>query len=91
MYTSISLKKILQQVAGQSLTVADAMKRLRRFPYDDLGTLKRDTHRTLRKGYPEAIYGEGKSTDQLLRLAKHMHQQGEDILITRAMKTPIIR
>jgi NCAIR mutase (PurE)-related protein len=55
--------------------VEDAFARLKDFPYEDLGFARLDTHRAMRKGFPEVIFCPGKTTEQILeifgRLANH--------------------
>ena len=48
------------------------MQALRRVPTEDLGFARLDTHRELRQGLPEAIYAEGKTTDQVLAIATRL-------------------
>lgn len=53
------------------------------YPYKDLGNIKIDFHRKLRRGLPEVIYGSGKSYPQLRTIVKKFKEIGENILITR--------
>ncbi|MGE5340902.1 MAG: nickel pincer cofactor biosynthesis protein LarB [Candidatus Omnitrophota bacterium] len=52
-------------------------------PYKDIGDIKLDFHRKIRRGVPEAIYGSGKTVDQLKKIVFHFKEMGEDILMTR--------
>ena len=52
--------------------------------YEDLGFAKIDHHRHLRKGFPEVIYCEGKTPDQIAQIAKRISQNGHPVLATRA-------
>ena len=52
-------------------------------PLADLGFAQVDTHRSLRKNFPEVIYGEGKTPDQVARIAAKLHQHEQRLLITR--------
>ena len=52
-------------------------------PLADLGFAQVDTHRSLRKNFPEVIYGEGKTPDQVARIAVKLHQHEQRLLITR--------
>ena len=60
----LALQRLLDDVRSGECTPDDAMLRLRRLPYDDLGFAKVDHHRSLRQGLPEAVYGQGKTVDQ---------------------------
>jgi NCAIR mutase (PurE)-related protein len=52
--------------------------------FEDLGFAKIDTHRHLRKGFPEVIYCEGKTPDQIARIAQKIARNKHDVLATRA-------
>jgi len=53
-------------------------------PYEDLGFAKVDHHRTLRKGFPEVIFGQGKSPDQIVAIAEALLQASDRFLVTKA-------
>ncbi|MBI2855259.1 MAG: nickel pincer cofactor biosynthesis protein LarB [Chloroflexi bacterium] len=59
------------------------MERLRTLPFEDLGFAKIDHHRTLRKGFPEVVYGPGKSPEQLVQIAQGIARTSSRLLITR--------
>ncbi len=52
-------------------------------PFDDLGFAKVDTHRALRKGFPEVIFGSGKTPAQVVTIAAQIMKREERVLITR--------
>ena len=58
------------------------VEELRRLPFDNLGFARLDTHRRLRRGVPEIVFGSGKSPQQLLRIVRRLLQHGELVLIT---------
>ncbi len=75
---------LLQQVRTGALTPEDALLQLKLAPFEDLGYAKIDSHRPIRQGAPEVLYGAGKTPDQLLGILTAMVEQGsENILITR--------
>lgn len=77
-------RALLEQVAEGKLTVDEAVLRLKRQPFEDLGFAKIDHHRALRQGVAEVIYGAGKTPDQIAAIAAAMLRQGQQtILITR--------
>ncbi len=78
------MEEILQQVRDGQLTVAEAKTQLA--TYEDLGFAKVDHHRKKRQGFPEIIYGEGKTTDQILSIMKAILAKKEDVFITRISK-----
>jgi len=78
------LEKLLVQVQKGELSPKDALKTLKDFPYEDLTFAKIDHHRELRCGFPEVIFGAGKTDAQILKIAKAILNKGSNLLITRA-------
>jgi len=78
------LKELLTRVSEGNLAVEEALERLACFPYEDLGFAKPDTHRALRRGFPEAILAEGKTTEQVVVIARKLWEASPRLLITRA-------
>lgn len=66
-----------------SLTVDEAVSKLNGLPFEDLGFAKVDHHRALRKGFPEVVYGEGKTPEQVLELSKALLNGSDRLLVTR--------
>ena len=79
-----SLTALLKQVRSGTIDVETALTRLRHFPFEDVAYAHIDHHRQLRHGMPEVIYCEGKTTEQVVGIAKRMLEAGSDILATRA-------
>lgn len=78
------IKALLQQVADGTLSVDDAILKLKTAPFEELGFAKLDHHRGLRQGIGEVIYGAGKTPDQILEIAKRLLDNGQGtVLITR--------
>jgi NCAIR mutase (PurE)-related protein len=80
------LKEILTAISDRSLSVEEAMEKLRDFPYTDLGFARIDHHRELRTGYPEIVYCAGKTPEQVLAIFSAMKGHGNNIIGTRAVK-----
>lgn len=59
-----ALREMLEEVADGRLPPDDAVLRLRRLPFADLGHARVDHHRALRQGLAEAVYGPGKTPEQ---------------------------
>ena len=76
------VQKLLNAVASGALEPDDALAQLRDLPFEDLGYAKLDHHRSLRKGYPETIFGAGKTPAQIIEIARHMAEKGT-VLATR--------
>ena len=67
-----------------SVPLDDVMRLLRDLPYEDLEFAKVDHHRALRKGFPEVVFGEGKTPEQVARIVDALVQQSSVVLVTRA-------
>jgi NCAIR mutase (PurE)-related protein len=78
------LEKILKAISNGSVSVDEAMEKLRDFPYTDLGFARIDHHRELRTGYPEIVYCAGKTVEQVRAIFGAMESHGNDIIGTRA-------
>lgn len=78
------LRQLLGDVRSARLSVEDAVRRLKRLPFEDLGFAKVDHHRSLRCGFPEVIYCEGKQTDQVVAIVERRLAGGGNVLATRA-------
>lgn len=78
-----ALKKLLRQVRGGKIGVEQALDRLRMLPVDDLGFATVDTHRALRRGFPEVIYGPGKTVPQVVGIVRSLGRAGQTVFITR--------
>lgn len=78
------LKELLESVASGNLSVNDAALKFRGEPFSDLGFAKIDTHRGIRQGVAEVIYGEGKTPRQIIDIITALTGSGEErVLITR--------
>ncbi|HVF07982.1 MAG TPA: nickel pincer cofactor biosynthesis protein LarB [Actinomycetota bacterium] len=79
------LEALLTAVADLEVAPSEAADRLAELPFLDLGFAKVDTHRELRQGAPEAILGEGKTTEQVVGIARTLAEAGaSSVLVTRA-------
>ncbi|MBM4341353.1 MAG: nickel pincer cofactor biosynthesis protein LarB [Deltaproteobacteria bacterium] len=77
------LEELLQSVKAGQTSIDEAMVRLKTLPFEDLGHSRVDHHRSLRKGFPEVIWGEGKTSEQILSIMKGLKERGQNILVTR--------
>ena len=78
------LQQLLKQVAQGSVKPEEALLQIKVEPYKDLGFAKVDTHRGIRQGMAEVIYGAGKTKEQILKIAQTMVLDHEKtVLITR--------
>lgn len=81
--TSERLMALLEAVRAGSLSVDTALRQLRTLPYEDLGFASLDHHRSLRQGFPEVIFCEGKTDPQILAIAKSLLGRKGPFLATR--------
>jgi NCAIR mutase (PurE)-related protein len=77
------LRELLDRVARGETSPEQAVASLATLPFEDLGFAKIDHHRHLRTGAPEIVYGEGKSAEQIARIAERIHQAGHTAVVTR--------
>ncbi|WP_368658886.1 nickel pincer cofactor biosynthesis protein LarB [Metabacillus halosaccharovorans] len=75
------LEDILKQVQTGSLSINEAKEKLS--TYENLGFAKVDHHRKKRQGFPEVVYGEGKSKQQILAIIKAIRSKENNVLVTR--------
>ncbi len=75
---------VLKRVADHDIPIEEAALYFRRAPFEELGFAKPDTHRGIRQGVPEVIYGAGKTAEQMIGICRAMKDSGqENILMTR--------
>ncbi|OGP21877.1 MAG: 1-(5-phosphoribosyl)-5-amino-4-imidazole-carboxylate carboxylase [Deltaproteobacteria bacterium GWA2_55_10] len=77
------LKKLLEDVKSDRVGVADALEALKRLPFEELEFATLDTHRSLRQGFPEVIFGQGKTVAQMKAIISSMLKRKENVLVTR--------
>jgi NCAIR mutase (PurE)-related protein len=70
------LQRLLADVRSGACTPDEAVRRLRRLPFADLGFAKVDHHRNLRQGLPEAVYGPGKTPPQCSSIVRELLEEG---------------
>ncbi len=78
------IREILRRVSGGRMSVDDAWKELKDLPYKDLGFANIDHHRAIRTGFPEVVFGQGKTPEQMRDIFCELIGRGRTILATRA-------
>lgn len=78
------LRDLLKDVQQQEVSIDDALARLRGFPYEDLGFARLDSHRTLRKGFPEVIFCPGKTKEQIVQIVQRIQDRDGRAMAARA-------
>ena len=77
------LRILLQELKDGGIEVDDAVERLRHLPFEEVGCATIDHHRALRQGFPEVIFGQGKTVGQMETIIAAMLAKGSNILATR--------
>src|SRR5690349_1816694 len=78
-----AIRKLLTGVRARRISIGQAEERLRHLPSVDLGFANLDTHRALRRGLPETVYGQGKSTAQIAAIIDRLSAAGQTAMVTR--------
>ncbi len=77
------LKELLENLQKQNISVEDAIRRLEKLPFEDLGFAKLDHHRNIRRGYPEVVFCQNKTVEQVKSIVLCLAEQTR-VLATRA-------
>lgn len=78
-----SLLELIQKIQSGEIEPEKALELLATLPFADLGEAKVDVHRHLRQGFPEVIFGEGKTPGQIAKIAARLSEGGGPVLVTR--------
>jgi hypothetical protein len=77
------LKKLFESVKNGEVEINEAIEHLKDLPFTDLGFAKVDNHRELRTGYPEVIFGSGKTVEHIEQIVSLMLAKNCNVLVTR--------
>jgi NCAIR mutase (PurE)-related protein len=80
------LHELLKQVQDRSISVDEAVERLRHLPFEDLGFARVDHHRQIRCGFPEVIFCPSKTPEQVAAILTRLARTGSNVLATRASR-----
>ena len=78
------MKKMLIDYKKGKISLKEILEEIKKLPYEDLGFAKIDTHRNLRKGFPETVFCQGKTIAQILAIIENMNKNNHNILATKA-------
>ncbi|MDP2663811.1 MAG: nickel pincer cofactor biosynthesis protein LarB [Dehalococcoidia bacterium] len=78
------LRELLLGVQQGQISVEESLQRLKILPYEEMGFAKIDHHRALRRGFPEVVFGQGKSIPQIVAITQKLAAQSGRVLVTRA-------
>ena len=85
--TEKNIRQMLKDVQNGKCSVDEGVSRLKHLPFEDVGFARIDHHRALRQGFPEVIFGRGKTVIQIKAIAKRMLANKQNLLITRTDQT----
>jgi hypothetical protein len=75
------LREILSSLESGESEVEEVLEKLKLLPYEEVGFAKLDHHRTVRRGFPEAVFCTGKTDGQVLEIAgRILKMQGSAVL-----------
>jgi pyridinium-3,5-biscarboxylic acid mononucleotide synthase len=77
------IKELLESARAGRIAIDEAVERLARLPYEDLEFARVDHHREMRLGFPEVILGQGKTAEQIAKIAERILANSSNLLITR--------
>ncbi len=79
-----AIRRLLDQVRKGTLSPDDAVGKLRHLPFEDLGFANIDHHRSLRAGFPEVVFGQGKTPAQVAVIFSRLARHEKNVLVPRA-------
>jgi pyridinium-3,5-biscarboxylic acid mononucleotide synthase len=85
------IERLLSDVKEGNMSVEQALEKLKDFGSKELGYATIDTHRELRTGYPEVIFGQGKTADQVAGIIGFMLTHDNNILATRVQEETYLK
>lgn len=77
------MRELLQRYKTGDLDLGEIVSSLRTMPYQDLGFAKVDHHRPLRTGFPEVVFGKGKTPLQVKGIVASLLGNGHPVLVTK--------
>lgn len=78
------IRELLLEVKNGGIDIDSALERLKVLPYEDLGYARVDHHRSLRKGFAEVVFCQGKTVEQSVEIIKRLVERNSRVLATRA-------
>ncbi len=79
-----AIRDLLNDVRQGHTSIDEAMASLQNLPFVDLGYATVDSHRSLRKGFPEVVYCQGKQVEQIVAILRELTSTDSPVLATRA-------
>jgi NCAIR mutase (PurE)-related protein len=83
--------RLLEDVRAGRIDAEEAADRLTNLPYEDIEFARVDHHRELRAGFPEVIFGKGKTVEQIARIADRILSNGSNLIVSRVSEEVFVR
>jgi pyridinium-3,5-biscarboxylic acid mononucleotide synthase len=77
------ISDLLKAYKEDQYSLEEVLEKFRTLPYENIGFARVDHHRTIRQGFPEVIFGQGKTSDQITGIVERMLKAGSNVLVTR--------
>jgi pyridinium-3,5-biscarboxylic acid mononucleotide synthase len=81
--TTTEAAQLLEQFRAGKIPLEKVLRAFQSAPVADLGFAQVDTHRALRKNFPEVIFGAGKTPEHVVKIAAKLLEHGQNVLVTR--------
>ena len=79
-----AIRAMLEGVSQGTIQVEEAYQNLRALPYETVSDFAHlDQHRAIRCGFPEVVFGQGKSVDQIIQIVERLAQRNDRVMVTR--------
>ncbi|WP_416173385.1 nickel pincer cofactor biosynthesis protein LarB [Acetobacterium sp. K1/6] len=79
-------RQLFQQIKSGEVEIEQALNQVKKLQFDDLGFAKVDHHRQIRNGYPEVIFSQGKTVEQIKAIVLKLAEKNNNIMATRATR-----
>ena len=80
---ALFITKLLESVRAEKLSIEEALVQLKKLPFEDLGYAQLDHHRSLRHGFPEVVWTEGKELPQIVGILNRLSDGESTVMATR--------
>lgn len=78
------MRGLLEGVSQGEISIDEAMNRLRTLPIEMVGNFAQlDQHRAIRCGFPEVVFGQGKTPEQVVQIVRRLSERNDRVLVTR--------
>ncbi len=78
------IRGLLEGVSQGTIAIDDALNKLRSLPVEMVGNFAQlDNHRALRCGFPEVVFGQGKTAEQVVQIVRRLSEQNDRVMVTR--------